>query len=166
MYLKKIISGGQSGADVAGLLAAHAVGLETGGHIPKGFKTEYGNKPKLAKLGLVETQSSGYEKRTELNVINSDATIIVTMEISSPGSKMTQAFCDKHKKPVAGVKFHTNKPPNIEITATRLADWLFHHKVETLNVAGNRDSKAPGLQYWLTQVLIITFTLLKEMNED
>lgn len=166
MYLKKVISGFQTGADIAGILAAKACKIETGGHIPKGFKTENGLRPKYAILGAIETKSSGYEERTGLNVFNADATIIVSMEMSSPGTKMTQAFCDKYKKPVVGIRFHTNKPPAIEITATRLADWLHDNKIETLNVAGNRGSKAPGLQYWLTQVLIMTFTLLREMNED
>ena len=166
MYLKKVISGGQTGADLAGLLAAQAAGLETGGHIPKGFKTEDGPKPSLTKLGLIETKSSGYEERTGLNVKNSDATIIASMDMSSPGTKMTQAFCDKYKKPVAGIRYNNNKEPSIEKTAERLADWLTHQKVEILNVAGNRGSKAPGLQYWLVQVLIMTFTLLKEDNED
>lgn len=164
MYLKKVISGGQSGSDMAGLLAAKAVGIETGGHIPKGYKTENGPKPQLKKFGLIETKSSKYEDRTRLNVINSDATIIVAMDMYSPGTKVTQAFCDQYKKPVASIKFHNIKPPDIDATAKRLADWIEYQHVEILNVAGNRESKANGLQYWLTQVLIKTFDLLENVN--
>lgn len=166
MYLKRVISGGQLGSDMAGLLAAQAVSIETGGHIPKGFKTENGSKPSLAKFGLVETKSSGYEERTGLNVKNSDATIIVSMDMNSPGTKMTQRFIDKYKKRSVGIKYHNVKEPDIETTAKRLADWLYEQKIKNLNVAGNRESKAPGLQFWLTQVLVRTFTLLKGNNED
>jgi hypothetical protein len=163
-YLRKVISGAQIGADMAGLLGAKAVGIETGGHCPKGFKTERGSKPELAKLGVKETKTSGYPERTELNVINSDATLLATMIHDSAGSKLTQALCDKHKKPVIGVGFFTGNPPDVDTTAHRLADYLHEQKIEVLNVAGNRESKAPGLQTWLCQVLIKAFTLLGERS--
>lgn len=166
MYLKRVISGGQSGADMAGLLAARAVGIETGGHCPKGFKTERGSKPELSKLGLIETKSTNYPERTELNVINSDATLIATMIHDSIGSKLTQTLCDKHKKRIIGVGFFTNNPPDVEATAERIANWLHEQKIEVLNVSGNRLSRAPGIQTGLCQVLIRAFTLLKEMDED
>ena len=41
--IKKIISGGQSGADLAGLKAAIKLGIETGGFIPKNYRTENGS---------------------------------------------------------------------------------------------------------------------------
>ncbi|MFZ8324119.1 YpsA SLOG family protein, partial [Staphylococcus aureus] len=42
MKLKKVISGGQTGADQAGLRAGKAAGLETGGMVPKGCLTDDG----------------------------------------------------------------------------------------------------------------------------
>ena len=162
MYLKKVISGGQTGADISGLLAAKATGLATGGHTPKGWKTERGSDPRLEKLGLVETASTGYQDRTELNVVNSDATLLVAMDNTSPGTKYTQTMCDKHKKSIIGCGFFTNRPADIETTAGLIADWLHEQRIEVLNVAGNRESKAPGLQVWLTQVLTKAFTMLGE----
>ena len=50
MFLTKIISGGQTGADYGALLAAHALGLETGGWAPKGWRTEDGPKPVTRQL--------------------------------------------------------------------------------------------------------------------
>jgi hypothetical protein len=35
----KVISGGQSGADLGGLRAAKVLGIQTGGSMPKGFLT-------------------------------------------------------------------------------------------------------------------------------
>jgi len=40
MILHKIISGGQTGADRAGLVVGKSLGLEIGGTAPKGWKTE------------------------------------------------------------------------------------------------------------------------------
>lgn len=166
MFLKKVISGGQTGADTAGLLGAKAVGIETGGHAPGGWKTERGSNPSLAKLGLTQTASSGYPERTELNVINSDATLIVAMDNSSVGTKLTQSLCDKHKKRVIGCGYFTGRKPDVDTTANRIADWLHEQKIEVLNVAGNRESKGPGIQVWLTQVLTKAFTLLGERYHD
>ena len=41
----KVCSGGQTGADLGGLIAAKQAGLETFGWMPPGFLTEFGPKP-------------------------------------------------------------------------------------------------------------------------
>ena len=43
----KVISGGQTGADHAGLRAAKDSGINTGGTAPRNFMTEEGSKPEL-----------------------------------------------------------------------------------------------------------------------
>ena len=43
MPLQEVWSGGQNGANIAGLRAAKAVGLKTGGWMPKGYRTEGGD---------------------------------------------------------------------------------------------------------------------------
>ena len=53
--VRKIISGGQTGADQAGLAVAKRLGIPTGGFVPKGFLTEAGPRPDLAaEYGLEE----------------------------------------------------------------------------------------------------------------
>jgi predicted Rossmann-fold nucleotide-binding protein len=69
--LRKVISGGQTGVDQAGLRAARAVGLATGGSAPRGWETEDGPAPWLA-----ECEREGYLARTEANVRASDGTMI------------------------------------------------------------------------------------------
>ncbi|MGH9425849.1 MAG: YpsA SLOG family protein [Terriglobia bacterium] len=64
-----IISGGQTGADQAGLRAARAVGFRTGGYAPVGWFTEDGPQPALLQgFGLVECDRPGYAARTFANV--------------------------------------------------------------------------------------------------
>ena len=169
MSLKKVISGGQSGADFAGLLAAKAAGIETGGYAPKGWKTEKGPKPELSTFGLIESHSMKYDVRTAQNIKLCDGVLIATMIHDSPGSRLTQKLADEHKKKVAGVSYFTNarnKDETQDIAACRLADWIFEQDIQVLNVAGNRESVAPGLQVWLTQTLIKTFKLLEERYHD
>jgi hypothetical protein len=70
MMLKKRISGGQTGADVAGLDVAIKHGIPHGGAIPKGKLTEDGVLPD--KYNLQEMTSKSYPKCTEKNVVYSD----------------------------------------------------------------------------------------------
>src|SRR3954453_21838055 len=48
--LERVISGGQTGADLAGWRAARAAGIATGGWMPRGFWTEAGERPEFAEL--------------------------------------------------------------------------------------------------------------------
>lgn len=57
----QIISGGQTGADQAGLAAAKELGLETGGWLPKGCITDEGRRPDLLALyGMVVSVPSAF----------------------------------------------------------------------------------------------------------
>lgn len=93
-----IVSGGQSGADLAGLDWAIEHQVAHGGWCPKGRKTEDG--PLSEAYQLVETPSAAYLQRTEWNVRDSDATIIFTLtEKLDGGSRRTADFAEKLGKP-------------------------------------------------------------------
>ena len=97
--IQKIISGGQKGADIAGIDAAIACDIPYGGWLPKGRKTENGPLPERY-TGFQVMIRGGYPKRTEQNVIDSDGTVIFTYGKLTPGSLMTQKFAKQHKNPV------------------------------------------------------------------
>lgn len=98
-FFSKIISGGQTGVDRGALEAAVELGFPYGGLIPKGRIAEDGIVP-LAFTEMEEARSKDYIFRTEQNVINSDATLILNFgrELSG-GTKRTEEFCKKHNKP-------------------------------------------------------------------
>ena len=73
--ITKVISGDQTGADQAGLRAARADGIPTGGWAPYGWATEIGPAPWLADYGLIECAARGYPAPTRLNVLDSGATL-------------------------------------------------------------------------------------------
>ena len=73
--LDKALSGGQTGVDQAGLRAARAAGIPTGGWAPLGWLTEDGPAPWLADFGLIECPARGYPARTRRNVLDSDGTV-------------------------------------------------------------------------------------------
>jgi hypothetical protein len=71
----KIISGGQTGVDRAALDAAIELGIPHGGHCPRGRRAEDGRIPD--RYQLTETDSAQYRVRTERNVLDADATLIL-----------------------------------------------------------------------------------------
>ena len=154
----KIVSGGQTGADRGGLDAAIALGIPHGGWCPKGRLAEDGVIPD--KYNQTETSSKNYAKRTEKNVVASSATSIFTNGSPTGGSKKTAEFAEKHGKPY--ICIDTGKP-DLE-TTERLIDWTRHLRNSqiVLNVAGSRESKAPGIQ---KQVAKIVGNLITEVNE-
>jgi len=136
----KVISGGQSGADLAGLDWAIRNCVPHGGWCPKGRKSEDGSIG--AEYQLSETPESNYLQRTEWNVRDSDATLIFTLSDKlDGGSKKTAEFCTKLGKPY--LHFRPGVHPKF------IARFLARHRVKVLNVAGKRESSAPGV-YRLT----------------
>ena len=138
--LAKIISGGQTGADQAGLDAAMDCGVEHGGWIPKGRPTNSGMLSTKYKLEEMTTKS--YPKRTEKNILSSDGTVIFSRGTLSGGSALTKRLAAKHSKPL--LHLNLTKMNRAEAVGT-LSAWVQMNNIAVLNVAGPRASKDPGL---------------------
>lgn len=154
--LKKVISGFQNGADISGVRAAKAVGFSTGGSIPKGFKTLDGSKPEYElEYGAIEHASPLYPPRTELNVKNSDGTIRFAKKFGSSGEKCTLKNIKWYNKPYIDVD--VNNPISKEI----VIQWIRENNIEVLNVAGNSEETAPGIEKFVFEYLLEVFKELK-----
>ena len=152
----KIISGGQTGADRGGLDAAIHCGLPHGGWCPKGRKAEDGVIP--VEYQLKEMASPEYLPRTKANVVDSDATVIFTYGPPSGGSLKTITYAHHLEKPYHDVDLSrtTHKKAIIEIMMWLAGDEELNDYDEyvtcppplecILNVAGSRESRAPGIQ--------------------
>jgi len=136
LTIKKIISGGQTGADQAGLKAAYDHKYETGGFAPKGYITSDGPNRQLLqkKYGLLE-HGDGYVPRTYENVKCSHGTIRMAIDFESPGEQLTLMAIEKYNKPFLDIDL--NNP----ISTMRLYNWLLEHNIKVLNVAGNTEGK-------------------------
>ena len=132
--ITKIISGGQTGADVGALLGARNSEIETGGTAPNGYWTERGRDKTLIEFGLVASEEFCYVARTLRNVLDSDATCLFG-DMSSSGSKLTIKNCKLYGKP------HIINP-----SVEGLHAFVEALDIRTLNVAGNRESVNPGIQ--------------------
>ncbi len=157
-----IISGGQTGADIAGLMAAKEVGFNTGGFAPKGFKTELGSNLMLkSQYHLKETSSSGYTIRTRMNVEWADINILFSDDSQSKGTLFTISCCKKANKPYLLLSsFDTNAVQSI---LAFIKPYMGFNKDFTINIAGNRASKAPGIQDRVFSILVDVFKEFKPL---
>jgi hypothetical protein len=134
--IKKIISGGQTGADRAALDVAIKLGIPRGGWVPKGRIAEDG--PISEKYQLQEMPTDSYPARTEQNVIDSDGTLIIARGKLSGGTDYTRKMTLKHKKQLLGIDLNLT---NHHDAASLVASWIKLQRVEILNVARPRASK-------------------------
>ena len=133
MKLVKVVSGGQTGADTAGLEVAKELGLETGGYCPARWRTEDGSNPKLAEYGLVCTVEYGYWTRTQLNAQHSRATVWFGTT-TSRGYQTTLEACALYGREMA-----------VNPTPEKLRAMA--ETYEVINCAGNRASINPSAAY-------------------
>jgi hypothetical protein len=147
MTLRKIVSGGQTGADRAGLDWAIGRGLPHGGWCPKGRKAEDGVIDR--RYNLVETPSEDYSQRTEWNVRDSDGTAVFSMRKElRGGSLLTVEIAGRYNKPV--IHLRQDEQAN---HAQELRSFIDEFEISVLNVAGPRESDEPGVYQFAARVL-------------
>lgn len=156
--VKKVISGGQTGADRGGLdagleLKAMGFDIEIGGFCPRGRKSEDGPIP--TKYPLIETKSPSYVVRTKRNAESADASLVFVDGGMSGGSLMTVEYLRELGRPhrVMSLLDCSGELARI-ITAARIREWLIKHEFEVINVAGSRETKCPGVQDRVREFMI------------
>ncbi len=145
----RIISGGQTGADRAALDFALQHGIECGGWVPRGRMAEDGIIPAIYP-NLIETETADLSVRTEFNVRDSDATLLLTHGIPTGGSALTNEIAKHLGKPLLHIDL--NYIP-LKLASKNLGHWLQEVRPKILNVAGSRNSKDPEI-YKLSKMLL------------
>ncbi len=138
--LKKIISGGQTGADRAAIDLAIKLSIPHGGWIPRGRKTESGPLP--LKYRLREMDTADYPSRTKQNIQDSHGTVILSRGRLTKGSELTKVFAKIAGKPNCHINLANNDSFEAAII---LQSFILENQIEILNVAGPRASNDPGI---------------------
>ena len=143
--IKAIRSGGQTGADRGALDAARKLGTPLTGWCPRGgWAEDMQEPPGLLRPypEMIETPSADVIQRTEWNVRDSDATLIICPGgiARSPGTLATIRFAEELEKPCLVVGADGG---------AAVLDWLATLTPADgygldLNVAGPRESGMPG----------------------
>ena len=149
--ITRLVSGGQTGVDRAALDVALELGIPCGGWCPLGRKAEDGPIP--PRYPLRETATDTYAERTELNVRDSDATLIILHGSPAGGTRLTIEQAILQKKPHLVVNLAQEVDPAI------VHKWLDNQAVRVLNVAGPRESEAPGIHGRTRSLLRQVFAL-------
>jgi len=160
--LYRVVSGGQTGVDLAALDSAREMGLyEWGGWCPKGRLYEDGQLPDVyfksdkQNCGMREAESSRYSQRTALNVRDSNATIIMRHGLITKGTKLTIRVCRQK------LRFYVICDPYKVHHVPRVAKFLIEQEVGVINVAGPRERSRPGIyeqaKLFTTDVLHMVF---------
>lgn len=141
----KIISGGQTGVDRAALDAARQAGLAIGGWCPKGRRAEDGVIPE--SYPLQETPTADYAQRTEWNVRDAEATLILYREKISGGTLLTMKTAERYRRPFQCY----------DLEKEALDELPFPGDIRVLNIAGPRESHSPGIYQEVYDLLLRLF---------
>lgn len=137
LMLARIVSGGQTGVDRAALDAAMRLGIACGGWVPRGRRAEDGVIPR--RYPMHETETAAYAQRTRRNVRDSDATLILSRGRPSGGTALTVSCA------VALGRLHQIVDLQGAPAPLAMREWLIDKAVVVLNIAGPRESSAPGI---------------------
>jgi hypothetical protein len=153
--LKKIISGGQTGADRAAIDLAIKLNIPHGGWIPKGRKTESGPLP--MGYNLKEMSTTDYPSRTKQNIIDSHGTVILSRGVLTGGSQLTKVFARVAGRPNCHIDLLNND--SFE-AAVILQSFILENRIGILNVAGTRASSDPGIYFDVRSILEAMFYMM------
>lgn len=154
----RVISGGQTGVDRAGLVAAMTYCIPIGGWLPKWRLAEDGVVPE--DFYDMQECEGGYRERTRANVRSANATLILSDRFPlTGGTAYTAEIAAELGKP------HKIVDLDADNAAGQIRDWMLsledslekELKKIILNVAGPRESVSPGIFSKAKAILIDVF---------
>jgi len=119
-----------------------------GGWCPPGRLAEDGAIP--LTYPVTEMDHGGYEQRTRRNVLESDGTVVIYFGYLEGGTEYTAQQCRLVGKP--HILIDADETPQVR-AADLIASFAKAYSVGTLNVAGPRQSKAPGAHAYAYKVI-------------
>lgn len=150
--IERIISGGQTGADRGGLDAAIDSFIDHGGFCPKGRRAEDGLIP--AKYKLTGLSTPDYPSRTAANVNAACGTVIFTKGALTGGSRLTWNTALRIDRPVIHIDLNGIFIGDRSSPEAAVENFIRSGGIKVLNVAGQRESKAPGIRYRVYAIMM------------
>ena len=156
--LERIISGGQTGVDRAALDAAIELGIPHGGWCPRGRRAENGVIP--SRYQLKEIEGIDYSERTRRNIVESDATLILTSGPLQGGTLLTFNLCIKLSRPVRVVQLPLQPgPPQLPVHKPPVHKPPVHagtnsDHLDSTHPNSSGQSNSGSLPEWLAQARV------------
>lgn len=152
--IRKIISGGQTGVELAALDIAIKLGISFGGWTPRGKRNEDGPLP--APYGLQETASIGALEALEKNVGASDGTLLISRGMKTDRTRSAVQAALKRQRQF----LHVDLAQYALFEAASLAaSWMSQQLIKVIYVTGPLASEDPGIYQQTRKVLEAAFYL-------
>ena len=148
--LKKIISGGQSGVEIAALDAAIRLDIPHGGWCYRNRKTDGGVLPE--NYNVKEIDNPSYFERLKKNIIDSDGTVVLTHGQMVVGSKAVKDLADKHNKPLLNVNLGDHP---LDHTVSLIRQWMTNHEIDTIYFTGSKTGRGRSTKIYDQVIQII-----------
>ena len=158
--LKKIISSGQTEAELAALDAAIKMGVSHGGWVPQRRPTETASLP--AKYSLQEMPAHTYSECIEQNVIDSKGTLIISCGKPTGNLDFARKMTLKHRHQLLGIDLDMT---NFIEAAALVHDWIQLRRIDVLYVTGSDAAVNPDVGNHTT-FIVESAILLGLMNAD
>ena len=138
--IKKIISGGQPGVELAALDAAIKLDIPHAGWAYKSRKTKNDALPE--QYNVKEIANPSYFERLEKNIIDSDGTVILTYGQLRRGSNATKDLANKHNKPCLLLELNECTRSH---AISSIRKWMDNHEIEEIFFTGSKPIAAPNI---------------------
>ena len=167
--ISKITSIGQLGADLGALEAASDRGIKTGGVAANGYFTEKGQAPDLLKgYGLSEGEKGKgfgqtYKNAYSANIRSTDATVLIgrILNRKEDTDKDLIEIINRYDKPYLLIS-KEEVLSNPQIVGEKIAQFAVQNNTQSLNVIGERESHAPGIQNAVQEAIGKTLVLVAQ----
>ncbi len=148
--IKKIISGGKPGVELAALDAAIRLDIPHEGWCYRNRKTDGGVLPE--HYNVREIKNPSYFERLKKNIIDSDGTVVLTYGQRAVGSKAVKDLADKHNKPLLNVNLGER---SLNHTVSLIREWMTNHEIDTIYFTGSKTGRgfSPSLYDEVIQVI-------------
>jgi hypothetical protein len=152
--IRKIISSGRTGVELAALDVAIRLGLTHGGWAQRGMRNEAGAIEK--RYGLTEVDALGFKQAMEENVLNSDGTLLISRGEKTVESKYAVEMALRHKRQFLHVDLSQHSAFE---AASLVSSWVSMNHVLVAFVTGPTDLQDPKIYYQGKKILETAFYL-------
>jgi len=146
--IKKIISGGQPGVERSALDAAIKLNIPHSGWTYKTRRTDEGILPD--KYRVKESADISFSDRIEKNVLDSDATAILTHGNLTIGLKIVKDYAEKHSRPYLHIDLNENP---LNLASALIRKWMINNQLEAIYFTGSKSTGDSNTNQEVIQII-------------
>jgi hypothetical protein len=152
--IRKLISSGQTGVELAALDVAIKLGIDHGGWVARGKRNAQG--PLSDVYNLNEVAALGFKSAMEQNVMSADGTLLVTRGKKSVRTQYAVEMSLKHQRQLLHVDLSQNS--SFE-AASLITSWSSLQQIKMAFVTGPQADTDPNIYAQLLKIMETAFYL-------